>query len=593
MFQKAILYWSHLDIAQRMLDFDYICGNPPSVVGIFGQSKTLYKLFRWQKEIIIPSVTSWQECAVLQADMLINLASSRTATQVTKEALSNWLFRTIVVIAEWIPERETREIIALSKQHPTCQIIGPSTVWGIVAGVFRIANTWGSLENMLKSKLFTSGSVGFVSKSGGMSNEMYRVIANNSNGVHTGLTIGWDRYPYSSFVDIIRSYEANPAITMIVMLGEVGDPGESEVADLVKAGIVTKPVVAWVSGSSAEFLTQEVQFGHAWAKANTALEQASAKNTYLKECWVIVPTSFDEIGTVIRSTYESLSGHNVDMLNQEYQTTVVPKLQAIIDSFVHRSKTVFTSTISDDRWSELTYDHILISDYVKAWSIANVIGHLWLRTQLPDYALEFINTIIILLADHGPAVSGSTNAIITARAGKDIVSSLIAGLTTVGPRFGGAIQWAGEVRYHYVKNSSSAMSCVNDHKKQWTPILGIGHKIKSQYNPDVRCTILHDIGMNFPSHRHLDFALQVQEITLQKKQNLILNVDGYIAALLLDMMESIGFSDEQIVDYLGSWLFNGLFAFARSIWFIGHAIDQHRLNEGLYRTAWGDILYGE
>jgi ATP citrate (pro-S)-lyase len=58
--------------------------------------------------------------------------------------------------------------------------------------------------------------------------------------------------------------------------------------------------------------------------------------------------------------------------------------------------------------------------------------------------------------------------------------------------------------------------------------------------------------MNFPSHRHLDFALQVQEITLQKKQNLILNVDGYIAALLLDMMESIGFSDEQIVDYLGS-----------------------------------------
>jgi ATP citrate (pro-S)-lyase len=60
-----------------------------------------------------------------------------------------------------------------------------------------------------------------------------------------------------------------------------------------------------------------------------------------------------------------------------------------------------------------------------------VIGNLWLKKDLPDYGLEFINTILILLADHGPAVSGANNAIVTARAGNDLKSSLIAGLTTI------------------------------------------------------------------------------------------------------------------------------------------------------------------
>ena len=45
----------------------------------------------------------------------------------------------------------------------------------------------------------------------------------------------------------------------------------------------------------------------------------------------------------------------------------------------------------------------------------------------------------MLCADHGPCVSGAHNTIVTARAGKDLVSSLVSGLLTIGPRFGGAI----------------------------------------------------------------------------------------------------------------------------------------------------------
>jgi len=91
-----------------------------------------------------------------------------------------------------------------------------------------------------------------------------------------------------------------------------------------------------------------------------------------------------------------------------------------------RKKTIFSSTISDERGEELLYDGIPVTDFVQQGSLARVIGHLWLKRELPDYALRFIDTVLILLADHGPAVCGAHNAIVTARAGKDVVTSLIA-----------------------------------------------------------------------------------------------------------------------------------------------------------------------
>ena len=46
--------------------------------------------------------------------------------------------------------------------------------------------------------------------------------------------------------------------------------------------------------------------------------------------------------------------------------------------------------------------------------------------------------LLVITADHGPAVSGAHNAIVAARAGKDLISAVVSGLLTIGPRFGGA-----------------------------------------------------------------------------------------------------------------------------------------------------------
>jgi ATP citrate (pro-S)-lyase len=130
-------------------------------------------------------------------------------------------------------------------------------------------------------------------------------------------------------------------------------------------------------------------------------------------------------------------------------------------------------------------------------------------------------------------------------------------------------------------------------RKKHQLILGIGHKIKSRTNPDLRVKIIKDFVINnFPSHELLDYALEVEKVTTSKKDNLILNVDGAIGVAFVDLLRGSGaFSAEECEEYIQIGTLNGLFVLGRSIGFIGHYLDQKRLKQGLYRHAWDDISY--
>lgn len=63
--------------------------------------------------------------------------------------------------------------------------------------------------------------------------------------------------------------------------------------------------------------------------------------------------------------------------------------------------------------------------------IGGVISLLWFQRALPKYVCKFFEMSLMVTADHGPAVSGAHNTIVCARAGKDLVSSLVSGLLTI------------------------------------------------------------------------------------------------------------------------------------------------------------------
>tara|TARA_B100000524_G_scaffold320968_1_gene201633 strand:+ start:1940 stop:2662 length:723 start_codon:yes stop_codon:yes gene_type:complete len=214
-------------------------------------------------------------------------------------------------------------------------------------------------------------------------------------------------------------------------------------------------------------------------------------------------------------------------------------------------------------------------------------------TQLPKYATDLIEMIMMLSADHGPAVSGAHNTIVTARAGKDLVSSLVSGLLTIGPRFGGAIDGAAQMFSEAVDSGLPPQVFIDKMRDEKRLVMGIGHRIKSLENPDKRVEILKKYVIeHFPKHEVLDYAMQVEKLTTRKKSNLILNVDGTIGTAFVDLLRSSGcFTPEEATMYLDSGVLNGLFVLGRSIGLIGHFLDQKRLKQGLYRHPWDDICY--
>lgn len=594
---EAIVFGYQQNAIQRMLDFDYVCRRErPSVAAIVNPTRGgLHQVFWGNATILLPMYRTLEEAVENHpsADVLINFASFRSAHAVTLAALDHPSLRTIAIIAEGIPERRTKEIIAkaaASGKH----IIGPATVGGLRAGAFKIGNMAGMLDNIIEAKLYRPGSVAYVSKSGGLSNELNNIIARNTDGVYEGIALGGDRYPGSLFIDHVMRYEENPDVKMIVLLGEIGGRDEYEVAAALEEGRIKKPLVAWCIGTSSKMLPSGVQFGHAGARADAALETADAKNEALRKAGAIVPESFNDFHDRIRETYEKLVAEGVITPAKDVDPPPVPVdyKKALAEGTVRRSPQ-FVSTISDDRGEELRYCGVPISRVIEEdWGLGGVIGLLWFKRKLPGWAKKFLEMIVLVTADHGPAVSGAHNAIVAARAGKDLISSLVSGLLTIGPRFGGAVQGAAEHFTDYFYRGDAPEFMVGDMKKKNVNIQGIGHRVKSVTNPDVRVEIMKKYARDkFPVTELLKYALEVEKITTSKRNNLILNVDGCVGILCCDMMRGLGYSREGVKDFISLGGLNALFVLGRSIGIVGHILDQKRLHARLYRHPWDDIVY--
>jgi ATP citrate (pro-S)-lyase len=576
---RCVVYGLQHRAVQGMLDFDYMCKRQkPSVAAmIFPFAANHYIKFYWGTgEILMPVYQTMEEAFKKHPEVTVavNFASFRSVYTSVMEMLefSNQI-KTIAIIAEGVPESQTRAFNKAAKNKGV-GIIGPATVGGIKPGCFRIGNTGGMLDNIVMSKLYRPGSVAYVSKSGGMSNELNNMIARNSDGVYEGVAIGGDRYPGSRFLDHLLRYNDNPSVHILVLLGEVGGIDEYQICEGLKSGRITKPLVAWCIGTCASQFTFEVQFGHAGALARGDMETARAKNKALKEAGATVPDNFFEFGNAINKVYSELVAAGSLVPAPEPETPKIPMDYTWAKNLgLVRKPASFISSISDDRGEELTYAGMPISEvFQKDLGVGGVLSLLWFRRQMPAYATKFIDMILMVTADHGPAVSGAHNTIVAARAGKDLVSSLASGLLTIGPRFGGALDSAAQMFTEASDGGLDAEEWMKDMRKQNKLIMGIGHRIKSLTNPDKRVEIIKNFALeNFSDNTVLKFALAVEQATTKKKANLILNVDGCIAVCFVDMLRSCGaFSNEEADEMIRNGCLNGLFVLGRSMGFIGH-----------------------
>merc|ERR1719414_56622 len=509
----SIVYGLQNRAVQGMLDFDYMCKRKtPSVEAmVFPFSGNHYVKFYWgTEETLMPVYTTTKEACQRhpKTSVFINFASFRSVHETSIEAMQYPQIKTVAIIAEGVPEQQTRELIKTAEAKEV-GIIGPATVGGIKPGCIRIGNTGGMLDNIVMSRLYRPGSIAYVSKSGGMSNELNNMICRTSNGVYEGVAIGGDRYPGSRFLDHFLRYQDDDGAKILLLLGEVGGIDEYDLIEAVKSGRITKPVIAWCVGTCASCFATEVQFGHAGAQARGDMETAAAKNKAMKEAGFHVPDSFDKLPEMISKVYTQLVEEGEITETPEGETPQVPMDYTWAREVgLIRRPASFISSIADDRGEELKYCGVTISEvFEKDMGIGGVLSLLWFRRQLPKECTKFIEMILMVTADHGPAVSGAHNTIVTARAGKDLVSALCSGLLTIGPRFGGALDDAARMFADAHDSGVSPKDFIEKMKKTNQLIMGIGHRIKSLANPDQRVVIIRDYAKaNFKATPILDFA---------------------------------------------------------------------------------------
>jgi ATP citrate (pro-S)-lyase len=157
-------------------------------------------------------------------------------------------------------------------------------------------------------------------------------------------------------MDHLLRYEADPAVKMLVVLGEVGGVEEYDIVRAIEDGRISKPIVAWCIGTCAKMFPYEVQFGHAGACAAGEETTADAKNAALQAAGAVVPQSFQELGKAMGDMYHKLCQEGVIVPKPEMPAPVVPIDYAWARKLgLIRKPAQFVSSIVDERGEELVY----------------------------------------------------------------------------------------------------------------------------------------------------------------------------------------------------------------------------------------------
>ena len=132
---KCVVYGLQNRAVQGMLDFDFMCKrDKPSVSAmIFPFSANHYIKFYWgTQEILLPVYQNMKECFEKHPDttVMVNFASFRSVLPSVMETLKFSNITTIAIIAEGVPESQTRAILKVADDKGV-GIIGPATVGGI------------------------------------------------------------------------------------------------------------------------------------------------------------------------------------------------------------------------------------------------------------------------------------------------------------------------------------------------------------------------------------------------------------------------------------------------------------------------------
>ncbi len=196
----------------------------------------------------------------------------------------------IICITEGIPVHDMLRVYTHLKRTSTTRLIGPNCPGILSPGKANVG--------IIPAHFFSEGNVGVVSRSGTLTYQIGKELAERGLGNSSIVGIGGDPIAGSSFIDIVSQFEADPETELIVMCGEIGGDEEERTADYI-AEHVSKPVVGYIAGFTAP---PGKTMGHAGAIVSGSKGTAAAKAEALEAKGVRVGRTPTEVAEIAAET---------------------------------------------------------------------------------------------------------------------------------------------------------------------------------------------------------------------------------------------------------------------------------------------------
>ncbi len=215
--------------------------------------------------------------------------------------------------------------------------------------------------------------------------------------------------------------------------------------------------------------------------------------------------------------------------------------------------------------------HDLI-ELIERHSFADAIFLLW-RGNLPsENEKKLLETILVAAVENGIESPSIFVPRISASTGNSMHTALAAGILAMGENHGGA----GEQAARVLSSGKSAKEIVEEFFAAGKFIPGFGHKVYKEEDPRAAAIYKKAKALEF-SCKYFELAYEIErEIESRKSKKVPLNIDGAIAATMLEL----GFD----------WrLGKAMFIIPRLVGAAAHILEEYEQKNSYYRLEEDDF----
>jgi succinyl-CoA synthetase alpha subunit len=200
---------------------------------------------------------------------------------------------TVICITEGIPAHDMLQLYPYARARGVT-LLGPNCPGALSPGLANVG--------IIPAQVFNGGRIGLVSRSGTLTYQIGKELADASLGNSTIVGIGGDPIVGLGFIDVLERFEADPDTDLVVMVGEIGGDEEEKAAAYIGEHMQT-PVVAYIAGFQAP---PGKTMGHAGAIISGSSGTAQAKKDALESHGVRVGKSPTEAAQLAAAAFAAL-----------------------------------------------------------------------------------------------------------------------------------------------------------------------------------------------------------------------------------------------------------------------------------------------